>query len=281
MKHCPWIFASTLSVLLLGAACHSAHTQPQVITVPQDETSHPPTTYVGQSVEGDSTPAMETKVVEAPSTKLSYNSCTVEGPFIAMTFDDGPKPGQTDRLLDMLKARNIKATFFVIGQNAAAYPELIRRILAEGHEIGNHTWSHLALNKLSPSGVAAQINQTDAALAQAGAPRPTLMRPPYGATNATLNRRLNQEFGHTVIMWDVDPLDWKVRNSAHVTSEILKNTKPGSIVLSHDIHPTTIDAMPATLDALQQKGFKFVTVSELIAMDRPQLAKKEPAPKAQ
>jgi len=274
-----WFIAPVIAGFL-GAACQSAHTQsqqPQVIAVPQDEMSKAP--GVGAPAVGDSTPMMQAPAAETPTgpTRLTYNACTVEGPYIAMTFDDGPKPGQTDRLLDMLKERGIKATFYVIGQNAVAYPELIQRMVAEGHEVGNHSWNHTAFTKAGGAGVASQINQTDAALVAAGAPKPVTVRPPYGATNTSISKRLNEEFGQKVIMWDVDPLDWKHRNSARVTAEILKNTKAGSIVLAHDIHATTVDAMPATLDGLAQKGFKFVTVSELVAMDRPQLAAKTPA----
>ena len=213
--------------------------------------------------------------------RLSFNACNVEGPYIAITFDDGPHATLTPRLLDMLKERGIKATFFVLGQCVSSSPEVVHRAAAEGHEIANHSWDHKALTKGGAAGLATEVNPTNAAIEQAGAKKPTLIRPPYGATNATVTKRLNEEYGLKVILWDVDPLDWKVRNSAHVTSEILKHTQPGSIILAHDIHPTTIDAMPATLDALLKKGFKFVTVSELIAMDRPQLPpKKEPAPPA-
>lgn len=235
---------------------------PQVVTVPAETAPpvHPAT--------GDSTPAADPAPAPAAAPRLSYNSCTVDGPYVAMTFDDGPKPGQTDRLLDMLKERGIKATFFVIGQNVAQYPDLIRRMVAEGHEVANHSWNHPALSKLSAAGVADQIRKTDAAIVAAGAPQPVVMRPPYGATNASLNRRLNEEFGQKVILWDVDPLDWKYRNSARVTEEIVTKAKPGSIILAHDIHASTVNAMPGTLDALLAKGYKFVTVSELIAMDR-------------
>jgi peptidoglycan/xylan/chitin deacetylase (PgdA/CDA1 family) len=95
------------------------------------------------------------------------------------------------------------------------------------------------------------------------------MRPPYGATNAAVTKRLNEEFGLTVVMWSVDPQDWKIRKASHVSNHILQNTKSGSIVLAHDIHPSTIDAMSAVLDGLLSKGHQFVTVSELIAMDCP------------
>jgi peptidoglycan/xylan/chitin deacetylase (PgdA/CDA1 family) len=207
------------------------------------------------------------------SKKLSYSSCHVEAPVLAITFDDGPSQKLTPQLLDILKARGIKATFYVLGKNATAYPDILKRMVAEGHEIGNHSFNHLAFPKIGAVKVAEEVNQTNAAIQQATGIRPTTLRPPYGATNPTITKRLNDEFGLTVAMWSVDPLDWKVRNAAHVTSEITKHAAPGAIILAHDIHPTTVEAMPATLDALLAKGYKFVTVSELIQLDRPQMAK--------
>lgn len=189
---------------------------------------------------------------------------------MAITFDDGPHPKLTPRLLDMLKERGIKATFYVIGKNVAQYPEIMQRMVAEGHEIGNHSYSHPSLTKIGEAGVGEEITKTNEAILQACGARPTTMRPPYGATNASINKRLNDEFGLAVILWSVDPLDWKIRKSSHVSNHILQNSKSGSIILAHDIHPSTIDAMPAALDGLLAKGHKFVTVSELIALDRHQ-----------
>lgn len=196
-----------------------------------------------------------------------------------MTFDDGPHPKLTPKLLDMLKERNIKATFFVIGKCVAEYPDIAKRIVDEGHEIANHSWNHPQLTKLSPSAFDAEISQTTDAIQKATGVRPVTMRPPYGAINPTLTKRLNDEYGLCVILWSVDPQDWKIRKSDHVSGHIIKNATPGAIILAHDIHASTIDAMPATLDALQSKGYKFATVSELIAMDRPAAPKAE-SPKA-
>ncbi|MEI8292771.1 MAG: polysaccharide deacetylase family protein [bacterium] len=207
--------------------------------------------------------------------KPTYTSCNVDSQTVAMTFDDGPHPKLTLKLLDILKERGIKATFFVIGKNVAEFPEVAKRIVDEGHEIANHSWTHPQLTKLSPSGFATEISQTNDAIEKATGVRPTLMRPPYGAINANLTKRLNEEYGLTVVLWSVDPLDWKIRNAEHVSSQIIKNAAPGAIILSHDIHASTIDAMPAALDALQSKGYKFATVSELIAMDRPAAPKAE------
>ncbi len=216
------------------------------------------------------------------SEKYTYNNCKVDGPYIAMTFDDGPHPKLTPRLLDMLKDRGLKATFFVIGQNVAANPEIVQRIVAEGHELGNHSWDHKALNKLGADGVKMEIVQTDEAIQQAVGIKPVIMRPPYGATSPAISKRLNEEFGQKVIMWSVDPLDWKDRNASLVTDRILKNTAPGAIILAHDIHQSTVDAMPATLDGLVAKGFKFATVSELIKMEQVPSASTSPStPNAQ
>lgn len=207
----------------------------------------------------------------APTTtgKISYSSCNVEGQFIAMTFDDGPHAQHTPRLLDTLKQRGIKATFFVVGQNAAEYPDILKRIVAEGHELANHSYSHPLLASLGEGALRDQLDKTHQAVLSATGVHMKVMRPPYGALSEPQRRWTNSHFGYRVILWDVDPLDWKFRDAGRVESEILSRAKAGSIILSHDIHKTTVDAMPSTLDALTAKGFKFVTVSEILAMDRP------------
>ena len=200
---------------------------------------------------------------------ISYSAVHVNGPFIAMTFDDGPSAKLTPGLLDVLAAHHIHATFFVIGQNAADHPEILQRAVREGHEIGNHSWSHPAFAKMRDDRVRAELQKTDDAIKAAIGTRPVLMRPPYGSITARQKQWINAEFGYRAILWDVDPLDWKRPGAAVVESRIVRETRPGSIILSHDIHPGTIQAMPETFDQLQKKGFKFVTVSELIAMGKP------------
>lgn len=212
----------------------------------------------------------------AAPTKLSYSSCNVEGQVVAMTFDDGPHAQNTPRLLDILKQRGIKATFFVVGQNAVEYPDILKRIAADGHELANHSYSHPVLASLGESALKDQLEKTHQAVLHATGINMKVMRPPYGALSEPQRRWTNATFGYRTILWDVDPLDWKFRDAARVESEILGHAKSGSIILSHDIHKSTVDAMPSTLDALTAKGFKFVTVSELIALDRPS-APKTPA----
>jgi peptidoglycan/xylan/chitin deacetylase (PgdA/CDA1 family) len=201
--------------------------------------------------------------------RTSYNSVHVDQPVIAMTFDDGPSAVLTPRLLDILKQRNIKVTFFVLGQLVQEHPEIIQRAVAEGHEIANHSWDHKPLNKLAEGGLTHEIKDTSDQITKVTGRPVTLLRPPYGATTPRLNKAIEKEYGMKVILWSVDPLDWKRPGPKVVEQRILKETQPGSIILSHDIHPGTIEAMPATLDALLAKGFKFVTVTELLAMEKP------------
>jgi peptidoglycan/xylan/chitin deacetylase (PgdA/CDA1 family) len=204
----------------------------------------------------------------------------VDGPYIAMTFDDGPHGTQTPRLLDMLKQRGLKATFFVCGQCVAEFPDVAKRIVAEGHEIANHSWNHPNLIPMSDTAVREQLDRTHAAVKQATGVDMKMFRPPYGNFTARQRNWAFATYGYKTILWDVDTLDWQHRNPAKTEANALAQTRAGSIVLQHDIHKTTVDAMPATLDGLMAKGFKFVTVSELVAMDRPVPPKPKATPSA-
>ena len=186
-----------------------------------------------------------------------------------MTFDDGPSEKLTPELLDLLAQHHIRATFFVIGKNVVEHPGIVQRAVREGHEIGNHSWSHPAFGKMNDERVRAELQKTDDAIRAAIGKRPVLVRPPYGSITARQKKWINAEFGYRTILWDVDPLDWKRPGPSVVTMRIVTETRPGSIILSHDIHAGTIKAMPETFDQLEAKGFKFVTVSELIAMGKP------------
>lgn len=178
---------------------------------------------------------------------------------IALTFDDGPGP-DTGRLLDLLKAQNVPATFFVLGNQAVKYPALVNREYTEGNEVGNHTWDHKDLSKLPAAAVQDEINRGADAIAAAGIPRPTLVRPPYGAVNDTV-RAVG---GYPFIMWRVDPDDWKYPDPARIADQIVGHAKPGRIVISHDTHKTTVDAIPAVIQRLKQQGYTFVTISTLM-----------------
>ena len=197
---------------------------------------------------------------------ISFSRVLVSGNYIAMTFDDGPHPQNTPRLLDMLRARNIKATFYVIGQSVDLYPQVVRRTVAEGHEIGNHSHTHRLLSKLSDDEIRADLGRCRDAIVRAAGVQPRTLRPPYGGLLQRQREMVHAEFGYPIILWSVDPFDWKRPGSAVVTSRILAGASAGGIVLSHDLHSQTVDAMPATLDGLLRRGFKFVTVSQLLAM---------------
>ena len=220
-------------------------------------------------------PAASAASPSASPAPMTYFSCHVDGRYIAMTFDDGPRPGTTTQLLDILKQRNIKATFFMIGQNVVAHPEIARRVLAEGHEIGNHTWTHPQLSKLSNQQVTEELTKTQEAIKNACGFTPTLMRPPYGALTKPQREWIEKQFGLNVIFWSVDTNDWRRPGASVISQRVIKGAQPGAIILQHDIHQQTVDAMPAALDALLAKGYKFVTVSQLIAMNH---SKPAPAP---
>lgn len=226
------------------------------------------------AVERSSSTSTPAPAASPAQPQVTYNSVYVEGPYIALTFDDGPHATLTPKLLDLLAAHRMKATFFVVGQCVVDHPEILRRAVREGHEIASHSWSHPNLGKMSDDAVRRELQKTDDAIAAAIGKRPTLMRPPYGSITARQKRWIHDDFGYRIIIWDVDPLDWKRPGPSVVCNRILKETRPGSIILAHDIHPPTLEAMPATLDQLDRKGFKSVTVSDLLAMA------KTPPPKA-
>ncbi|MFC4990713.1 polysaccharide deacetylase family protein [Rubritalea tangerina] len=184
---------------------------------------------------------------------------------IALTFDDGPNPAHTPRLLDMLRRRNVKATFYVIGERAANHPDIIRRIVNEGHEIGNHTWTHRNLKTLSDSQVRWEFDKTRDAIVRASGVQPRTMRPPYGSMHQSQREWVFREYGYPTVMWDVDPLDWKKPGPSVVANRLVKGTRNGSILLVHDLHGSSVDAMPQAIDTLLRQGYQFVTVSQLIA----------------
>ena len=178
---------------------------------------------------------------------------------VALTFDDGPNPNTTPVALELLKKYNAKATFFMVGRAVAGNENIIKQVVADGHQIGNHSWSHPLLTKISLEQAKSQINDTTEALKKASGQDVHIMRPPYGGINSTIQAAVDQSF----ILWDIDTLDWKNRNTASIMKEVRK-AQPGSIILMHDIHQTSIDALPTVLQYLTEQGFELVTVEELM-----------------
>ncbi len=197
--------------------------------------------------------------------RISHSSVPTSEKLLAMTFDDGPHPKLTARLLDLLAQRGVKATFFVVGRNVRTYPALVRRMIAEGHEVASHTDTHPSLTKLSEAGIRQELERTEEAIVAAAQIKPVLLRPPYGATNERVNRQAFSQFGYQTILWSVDPEDWRRPGPSVVASRLVAGAHPGGILLAHDIHAGTIDAMPQALDALLAQGYRFVTVSQLLS----------------
>ncbi|MDF1814468.1 MAG: polysaccharide deacetylase family protein [Verrucomicrobiales bacterium] len=197
----------------------------------------------------------------------TYTRIKTSEQVISITFDDGPHPQNTPRLLDMLKERGIKATFFVVGDMVRHNPHLLRRMIAEGHEIGNHTVTHDTLSRMNDRALKAEMSAAHQQILAATGVPPRCMRPPGGAIKKDQKQFLLREFGYPTILWSCDPKDWQRPGVEVVTQRLLDGAYPGGILLVHDLHKPTVDAMPKTLDVLLSRGYRFVTISELIAMD--------------
>ena len=187
-----------------------------------------------------------------------------EGNRVALTFDDGPTPGVTDRILDELKARNLHATFFMIGQCVAAAPDLARRVVAEGHLAGNHTYTHRRLTELSDTQAAEEILKTQDLMADVLNVRPVWFRPPFGLMNHNQNLLLSG-YGLRVAMWNVDTRDWSKPGTDQILAHVADNTKAGAIILCHDKFAQTADALPCILDYLAEHALSPVTMPVLLA----------------
>ena len=179
---------------------------------------------------------------------------------IALTFDDGPNQKSTPVLLDGLAARNVKASFFVIGENAARYPELIEREITDGHVVGNHTYHHVELTKLTEEEATEEICKTNEVIASITGKQPEFMRPPYGAWKKTMEEKTEM----MPVLWSVDPLDWKTDDASEIVKKVVTETGENDIILLHDCYESSVNAALRIVDILQTKGYVFVTVDELM-----------------
>jgi peptidoglycan/xylan/chitin deacetylase (PgdA/CDA1 family) len=220
---------------------------------------------VYRSVEGRFSPSISTPPRDFRSGR-SYQRVEVPGPYVAITFDDGPHPENTPRLLDILAERGVKATFYVIGEPVTRHPDVLRRTRAEGHEVGSHTWSHRFLTTQTSHGIAGELTSTHQAIEDAIGVAPTSLRPPYGAVTGAMSRWIDHQFGYPTVLWSVDAADWEEPDAETITERLVERTTAGSIILNHDPLTPTVDAMAETLDRLLDRGFLFVTVSELIEL---------------
>ena len=185
---------------------------------------------------------------------------------IALTFDDGPRP-LTLKVLDVLRERNVKATFFVLGDCVRLYPWILQQTVAEGHEIGNHTYTHLKLRAKASTDevIDNEITKTQNEIKNAIGYETFLFRPPYGVFRPE-TRTVFHEHNLSVVLWSVDTLDWLIRDSDQIIRTVTNHTRNGSIILCHDIHKSTVEALPVFLDALLKEGYEFTTVSQLCGL---------------
>lgn len=188
------------------------------------------------------------------------SSMVEEPPKIAITFDDGPSSQCTGRLLDGLKERNVKATFFLIGENAKENPELVKRLDEEGHLIGNHTYHHVEITKVSDEEAKKEILDTNKVITSITGKSVEYMRPPFGLWQ----RNLEMEIEVLPVMWTIDPLDWTTENVDEIVNKVVTEAEENDIILLHDCYDSSVDAALRIIDILQKKGFEFVTVDQLI-----------------
>ncbi len=181
-------------------------------------------------------------------------------PRVALTFDDGPSAQYTPVLLDGLLERNVKATFFVVGESIDDNKDIIKRMYDEGHLIGNHTYHHVQLTQCATNNACLEINMTNQKIYEITGKIPEFIRPPFGSWSKELSCNIDM----ISVLWDVDPLDWKIQNTDYVTGEILSNVKDNDIILLHDIFKTSVDAALKVVDALQEQGYEFVTVDKIL-----------------
>ena len=181
-------------------------------------------------------------------------------PRIALTFDDGPHPVYTPKLLDGLKERNVKATFFVVGKNIEGREDIIKRMDEEGHLIGNHTYDHVKITGLPEEEACAQITKTSELVKEITGKNTELVRPPFGAWD----KKLECGFEMFPVLWSIDPLDWTTKNVDAVVQKVLSRAEENSIILLHDYYDSSVEAALKIVDALLERGFEFVTVDELV-----------------
>ena len=183
--------------------------------------------------------------------------------YVALTFDDGPKAGTTDVLLDGLAERQAKATFFLIGRQIEENRELVERMAAEGHQIGNHTWNHARLEGASAAVIAQEVEQTDQLLQSLLGPGEYWVRPPYGGVDDMVRSTVKVP----MVKWSVDPRDWESQNADQVVQAVLETVEPNAIILFHDIYGSSVEAALRLTDLLRQEGYQLVTVQELLALN--------------
>lgn len=233
-----------------------------------------------QQAEGDinvnetSPPGTRQNKNQSVEKKIFFNGSAKDGKQVALTFDDGPDAIVTPKILDILKENDIKATFFILGDRAAAHPETVRRIVEEGHAIGNHSWSHPNFEQISMGQAMKQVNDTQDMLNDIIGYRPSLFRPPYGALDEDKVEAV-QNMDLAVVNWSVDTMDWSGLPAQDIMQRIHSQLKPGGIILQHTANgknhlANTIEALKLLIPDLRDQGYSFVTVPELLHLPESQ-----------
>ncbi|OQR59485.1 deacetylase [Streptomyces maremycinicus] len=187
-----------------------------------------------------------------------------EAKCIALTFDAGPSENSA-RLLDILEERQVPATFFLLGErHIEKYPDLVRRMAAEGHEVASHTWDHKILTRITPEEIREELRRPNDEIERLTGRRPTLMRPPQGRTDETVHE-ICRELGLAEVLWTVTAKDYTTTDPALIRRRVLARAERDGIILLHDIYDGTVPAVPGIIDALKERGYVFVTVPQLLA----------------
>ncbi|MDR0879416.1 MAG: polysaccharide deacetylase family protein [Clostridioides sp.] len=251
------IFALTL-VLTLGYA----------MSLPEDKTDWKTVSYnqVKRSeskVEVNENQSTQSKEINS----IVFSHGSKDEKLISLTFDDGPHPTETDKVLDVLKKYNIKATFFVAGKHVKWYPDPVIRASKEGHEIGNHTFNHYDIANLSNAQLEDEIKMCEDVIKEKTGKTPTLFRPPYGSYSKNGLPEIADKNGYKIVLWGgVDALDWKNPSAESIAKNITSSVENGEIILLHDYATTnTVEALEILIPQLQSQGYKFVTVSQLLS----------------
>lgn len=200
--------------------------------------------------------------VQGGSSEISAmsNEVNTEKMKIALTFDDGPHPYYTEQILDGLKDREVKATFFITGQNAQEHPEIVKRIDEEGHIIGNHTYSHMQLTNSNADKFKQELIDTNEVIKEITGDEVIYVRPPYGCWNKELERELYL----FPVLWTVDPLDWCNSDASCIAQRVISKAEDNAIILLHDGYKSTVTATFQIIDELSEKGYVFVTVEDIL-----------------
>ncbi len=203
---------------------------------------------------------------DASESKITYRRVENDQMEIALTFDDGPHPYHTEKILDILEKYNIKATFFFVGQNIENYPEAAEKVYAAGHEIGNHTYTHHRVRAMEHGELLRELNRCDDAIYEIEEYRTRLFRPPEGAFDGEVEDAA-KIMDYSIILWSIDTRDWEGLHPESIYQNVMSNVRSGDIILMHDYigrNSPTSAALELIIPALLEKGYKFVTVSSLV-----------------